>query len=70
MHTTKALEMVSYQDKRYYVYRKISKNRIKEDQILNVKELWHCDIVLRTKNQEDEMLIFLVEMPDAVIQEN
>jgi len=62
--------MVSYQDKRYYVYRKISKNRIKEDQILNVKELWHCDIVLRTKNQEDEMLIFLVEMPDAVIQEN
>ena len=70
MHTTKALEMVNYQDKRYYVYRKISKSRIKEDSILSVKELWHCDVVLKTKNQEDEMLIFLIEMPDAVIQEN
>ena len=70
MHTTKALEMINYQDKRYYVYRKISKSRIKEDSILSVKELWHCDVVLRTKNQEDEMLIFLIEIPDAVIQEN
>jgi hypothetical protein len=70
MLTTKGLEMVNYQDKRYYVYRKISAGRIKEGYILNVRDMWHCDTVLKSKNQEEEILIFLIEIPDAVIVEN
>ena len=69
MYTTKAAELVNYNDKLYQVYRKINVNRIKEGFINNVKELWHCDLVLRNKNADQETLIFLVEIPDAVIIE-
>jgi len=69
MFTLRGLEIVNYQDKLYYVYRRFPKNRIKEGFINDVKELWHCDMVLKKKNEDDETLIFLVEIPDAVIVE-
>jgi hypothetical protein len=61
---------VNYNDKLYYVYRRISFNRIKEGFINSVKEAWHCDIVLKNKNQDVDTLIFLVEISDAVIVED
>ena len=64
---SKCMEMVNYQDKLFWVYRKISKNRIKDGHILDVRDAWHCDTVLRTKNQGEEMLLFLMEISDAVI---
>jgi hypothetical protein len=68
MLTLKGLEIINYQDKLYYVYRRYPKNGIKDGFINEVKELWHCDVVLKKKNeQDDETLIFLVEIPDAVI---
>lgn len=67
---SKCLEFVNYQDKLYWVYRKISKESIKEGHILDVRDAWHCDIVLKSKNQDSDALIFLVEMPDAEIIEN
>lgn len=67
MYTTKGLEKVNYQNKLYYVYRKINANSIKDGHILDVRDAWHCDTVLKTKNQEEEMLIFLIEIPDAII---
>lgn len=70
MFSTKPIELVNYQDKLYRLYRRINKNRIKEGFINNVKEAWHCDIVLRNKNQEDETLMFLIEISDAVIVDN
>lgn len=70
MFTTKGLELVNYNDKLYYVYRRISFNRIKEGFISNVKELWHCDLVLKNKKEDQETLIFLVEISDAIIVEN
>jgi len=60
-------EFVNYNDKLYRIYRRISKDRIKEGFISNVKEAWHCDIVLKNKNQEEEILMFLIEIPDAII---
>lgn len=66
---SKCMEMINYQDKLFWVYRKIHKDRIKEGHILDVRDAWHCDTVLKTKNQDEEMLIFLVEIPDAVIVE-
>ncbi len=70
MFTTNALELVNYNVKQYYVYRRIPFNRIKEGFIGNVKELWHCDLVLKNKNQDQETLIFLIEMSDAIIVED
>jgi hypothetical protein len=67
MLSTKCMEVVNYQDKLFWVYRKISKNRIKEEHILEVRNAWHCDTVLKTKNQEEEMLLFLIEISDAIV---
>jgi hypothetical protein len=61
------MEIVNYQDKLYWVYRKIHKDNIKESHILDVRNAWHCDTVLKTKNQEEEMLLFLIEISDAII---
>lgn len=69
MRGLKGLEVVNYQDKLYYVYRRFPRNRIKEGFINEVKELWHCDLVLKKRNEDDEILMFLVEIPDAVIVE-
>lgn len=69
MFTTKGSELINYQNNLYLVYRKIPKNRIKEEHILNVRDAWHCDTVLKSKNQEEEMLIFLIEISDATIVE-
>lgn len=65
----KHIEFVNYQDKLYWVYRRINKEAIKEGHILDVKNAWHCDIVLRNKNQDTDTFIFLVEVPDAEIIE-
>ena len=70
MFTTKGLELVNYNNKLYYVYRKIGVNRIKDGYVNNVKEAWHCDIVLKNKNQDVETLLFLIEISDAVIVED
>jgi len=71
MLSLKNLEIVNYQDKLYYIYRKYPKNGIKDGFINDVKELWHCDIVLKKKNeQDDETLMFLVEISDANIVED
>lgn len=67
MLNLKALEILTYQDKMYYVYRRFPRSKIKEGFINEVKELWHCDLVLKRRNEEDEILMFLVEIPDAVI---
>jgi hypothetical protein len=69
MFNLKGIEIVNYQDKLYSIYRRIDKNRIKEGFINEVKELWHCDIVLKNKNNNDEQLMFLIEIPDAIIVE-
>lgn len=69
MLNLRSLEIVNYQDKMYYVYRRFPKNRIKDGFINEVKELWHCDIVLKKRNEGDEILIFLVEIHEAVIIE-
>jgi len=40
---------------------------IKTGCVNNVKELWGCDVVLKKRNDNDEILIFLREIPDAII---
>ena len=65
-------EFMTYNGKLYKIYRKIPKGVIKEEHILDVRDAWFCDKVLKTKNHDrsKEIYLFLVECPDAVIIEN
>jgi hypothetical protein len=58
-------EYLNYNDKLYWVYRKVRQSRIKEEHINDVKDLWHCDMVLRTKNSDETYLIFIREIQEV-----
>lgn len=60
-------ELIHYNDKLYWVYRKVKQSQIKEDHINDVKDMWLCDLVLRSKNQDETQLIFVREIEEAVI---
>ncbi len=59
--------MVVYQNKLYYVYRKLKTSQIKEGYLNDIKELWRCDVVVKNKIQQDENLLFLREIEEATI---
>jgi len=60
-------ELVNYQDKLYWIYRKVKHHQIKEGSINDLKEFWICDMVIRNKNQTDDTLLFLREIEEAII---
>jgi hypothetical protein len=60
-------EMVVYQNKLYYVYKKLRTSQIKEGYLNEVKEFWRCDVVVKNKIQQDENLLFLREIEEATI---
>ncbi len=51
-------ELINYQDKLYWVYRRIKATSIKEGHTNDVKEHWMCDLVI--KNRNDDNLLFLL----------
>lgn len=59
--------MVVYQNKLYYVYKKLRSSQIKEGYLNEVKEFWGCDVVVKNKIQQDENLLFLREIEEATI---
>lgn len=60
-------ELVNYQDKLYWVYRKIKHSQVKEGSVNDLKEFWYCDMVVRNRNQQDDTLLFLREIEEAKI---
>jgi hypothetical protein len=64
-------ELLNYQDRLFWVYRKVRENQIKEEGILLVKDFWHCDMVLKQNNHHggDVMLLFLREIPEVEVLE-
>jgi hypothetical protein len=60
-------ELVNYQDKLYWVYRKIKHSQVKEGSVNELKEFWYCDMVVRNRNQQDDTLLFLREIEEAKI---
>jgi len=58
-------ELINYNDKLYWVYRRIKESNINVGKVNDSKELWLCDIVLKQRVQENDILIFLREIPDA-----
>jgi len=60
-------EFVNYQDKLYWIYRKVKHHQVKEGSINDLKEFWMCDMVVRNKNQNDDTLLFMREIEEATI---
>ena len=60
-------ELVNYQDKLYWIYRKVKHHQVKEGSINDLKEFWMCDMVVRNKNQNDDTLLFMREIEEAKI---
>jgi len=60
-------ELVNYHDKLYWVYRKIKQSQVRNGSITDLKEFWVCDMVVKSKNNNDDILLFMREIPDAEI---
>jgi hypothetical protein len=60
-------EYVNYQNKLYWVYRRVKQDRIKEGFVQNIKQYWDCDVVVKHKFNEDDVLLFLIEIPELEI---
>jgi len=57
-------DLVHYQNKLYYVYKKMKPESIKEGYVNDVKDFWRCDVVVRNKFNNDDSLLFLREISD------
>lgn len=62
-------DLLNYQEKLYYIYRKIDENQIKEGKINELRDFWFCDITLKNKIINDNKILFLREIPEATILE-
>lgn len=60
-------EYINYQDKLYWVYRKVKHSQVKEGSVTDLRDFWMCDMVVRSKTQQDDTLLFLREIEDAKI---
>jgi hypothetical protein len=61
-------ELVNYQNKLYWVYRKVNQSHIDMTNVTELRDYWLCDIILKQKtSQNSEVLLFLREIPDAEI---
>lgn len=61
-------ELLNYQDKLFYIHRKLKESSVNPDYITALKDYWGCDMVLRQKNNNNEsFLYYLVEIPEAEI---
>lgn len=60
-------DLVKYQDKLYWTYRKVNQGQVIEERIQDLKEFWYCDIVLKQKTSQGEVLLFLREISDVEV---
>jgi hypothetical protein len=60
-------EFINYQNKLYWVYRKVNQSQVKEGSVSDLKEFWMCDMVVRSRNNNNEQLLFMREVEDAII---
>lgn len=60
-------ELVTYQNKLFYIYKKLKQDRIKDGYLNEVKDFWKCDIVVKSRINNDDTLLFLREIPEAEV---
>jgi hypothetical protein len=62
-------EYITYQDKLFWIYRKVKQSQIKDGSVTDLKDFWLCDVVVKSRNQNDELLLFLREIEEAIVTE-
>lgn len=62
-------ELITYQDKLYWIYRRVKEDQIQKGRVSDVKEFWNCDMVVRGRTDSDGILLFLRLIEDAKIIE-
>jgi hypothetical protein len=60
-------ELLNYNNKLYWIYRRIKESNVVPTRVNDVKEFWGCDIVLKQNVGEDNILIFLREIPEVEV---
>ena len=60
-------EFVNYQNKLYWIYRKVKQSQIKEGSVTDLKDFWMCDVVVRSRHNNDDTLLFMREIEEAKI---
>jgi hypothetical protein len=60
-------ELVNYQDKLYYIYKKMKPHQIKDGYINDIREHLRCDVVVKNRINNDDTLLFLREIPEVEI---
>jgi hypothetical protein len=60
-------ELVNYQDKLYYIYKKMKPHQIKDGYINDIREHFRCDVVVKNRINNDDTLLFLREIPEVEI---
>ena len=60
-------ELVNYQNKLYYINKKLKQDRIKDGHVNDLREYWGCDIVVKSRINNDDTLLFLNEISEAEI---
>ncbi len=60
-------EIINYQNKQYWIYRKIRQYNVKEEFIQELKDFWCCDVVVKYRNNQDDNILFLREITDLEI---
>lgn len=62
-------ELFNFQDKLYFIERRVKETQVKSELIEDLKKYWGCDNVVRqTYRQTNEnFLLFLKEIPEAEI---
>lgn len=62
-------ELFNFQDKLYFVERKVKETHVKPEFVNDLKEYWKCDNVVKQifRQTNDVYYLFLVEIPEAVI---
>ena len=62
-------ELFNFQDKLYFIERKVRDKHVKPEFIDDLKKYWGCDNVVRQMYQQtnENYLLFLVEIPEAEI---
>jgi hypothetical protein len=60
-------ELLNYNQRLYWIYRRVKESQVKMDKVNEIKEFWNCDIILKQRVQEYDTLIFLREIPELEI---
>ena len=63
-------ELVNYQDKLYYIYKKMKPHQIKDGYINDIREHFRCDVVVKNRINNDDTLLFLIEIPELKIEKD